>query len=194
MVAIGRAEVDFDKLFENAYDDLLEEYKNKTVWKHLYSIWGKSQQNDEFNTAKTGHDNFFVSLQKYFSSDLKSREEVMSEFNDMWRFPKLVVEKQYENFRCLYTDDVMTIITLGGLGSTFTVPSKYVSVTLFKDYDGLASGEREALANAGNASGAVAKPTSGLTVTSAKENLASPCKPQRRYVEAEESDGRHRKR
>ena len=123
MVAIGRAEVDFEKLFENAYDDLLEEYKNKTVWKHLYSIWGKSQQNDEFNTAKTGHDNFFVSLRKYFSSDLKSREEVMSEFNDMWRFPKLMVEKQHEHFRCLYTDDVMTIITLGRHG--FDISAAY---------------------------------------------------------------------
>lgn len=173
MVAIGRAEVDFEKLFENAYDDLLEEYKNKTVWKHLYSIWGKSQQNDEFNTAKTGHDNFFVSLRKYFSSDLKSREEVMSEFNDMWRFPKLMVEKQHEHFRCLYTDDVMTIITLGGMDSTFLLPTKYVKVKPFKDYDGLTSGERDALVNAGSTAGAVLKPTSGLTVTSAKESLAN---------------------
>lgn len=173
MIAIGLASVNFDALFEGIYDDLVEEHQNKTIWQHLYSVWGKSQQNDEFNIAKTGHDNFFVSLRKYFSSDLKSKEEVMSEFIDIWRFPKLVVEKQYEHFRCLYTDDVMTIITLGGLASTFTVPSKYVSVTLFTDYDNLSSSERDALVNTGNASGAVVKPTSGLTVTSAKENLAS---------------------
>ena len=173
MVAIGTAEVNFDKMFENAYDDLLDEFKNKTVWKHLYSIWGKSQQDDEFKTASTGHDNFFVTLLKHFSFDLKSPEEVMAEFTDNWKYPRLMVEKQHEHFRCLYADDVMTIVTLGGLGSTFTVPSKYVSVTLFADYDNLSSPEREALANAGNASGAVAKPTSGLTVTSAKENLAS---------------------
>lgn len=173
MVAIGTADVNFDKMFKNAYDDLLDEHKNKTVWKNLYSIWGKSQQDDEFKTAHAGHDNFFVPLLKHFSFDLKSPEEAMAEFTDNWKYPRLMVEKQHEHFRCLYADDVMTIVTLGGLGSTFTVPSKYVSVTLFADYDNLSSPEREALVNAGNASGAVAKPTSGLTVTSAKENLAS---------------------
>lgn len=134
---IGRCKlVDIELIKLKIPDILKEEQENTKYWQHIYSLWENNQRSEEFKKVNFAYDNTFFR---------HSKDNIDKFFN---RLHKWMIEVDYNDLviKCYYRDDIISIIGYSNESeSWFVLPSEFVTVHTYKNYDYLTGSERKHL-------------------------------------------------
>lgn len=162
MKSIGYASVGFDALYTDFPELARKELEDKPLWKSLYERWGKDQRTDIFKLARSSYDNLFPQFPSYIIQNYDKNKEISEmakKGTEYLRRIQQLIELGTSKLRCVYADngenyadEGLALLYLGGYASALVLPSRYVTVQKYQNYDELSAKERHAMLSGGQIS------------------------------------------
>lgn len=186
MKPIGFASVNFNALYDDLSELACKELEDKPLWKSIYKRWGNNQKTDIFKLARSSYENLFPQFPSYVIQNYdknKEASEMVEKGTEYLRRVQQLVELGTSKLRCLYEDDGksyedegLALLYLGGYASALVLPSRYVTVQKYQNYDELSAKERHAMLSGGQISQDSGKDVASIdtrTALQAKSELST---------------------
>lgn len=137
-VTIGNATINFDQLIYDLPTIVKKEAVTKNLRNYAREVFGSNiatmrKVESAYETIFNHHPQGWIRSDEY-------EQKGMESLRDMLLQQKKYIEDYDAAYRCLYVDDTITLVTLGG--TVFLLPSEYVTVEEYADYDTLNAEER----------------------------------------------------
>ena len=158
MTVLGRAIIQTEGLHDGILNMIQKDQESRKnggrsiYWAHIYD---KCRENKElFDLLNKLYDNEF-SIGSWLSRDHPIEQQIRETTDKTYSKIRDLISRSEEfssPMKCLYSCELFDVISLGSEKSTVLLPSGFVSVTKYKDYENLSAAERQMLLN-GNTDG-----------------------------------------